>query len=703
MLVNEVMTKQFPICQENDSIQTALKQFSTVKLHIIPVVNKRGQLSGILTKNKLIQALANDTSMQHSIESFINRKPIFLTPDLSIAETRTKLLENRLGHAPVINEQREPIGIMSTSQILYAYDKVFDRLESELQLIFNHLDFGLFSVDVHYRMLSMNSVAQQFLQYPSMEKASIENNELPESLLHLLHEVLFERKAEAKAKIQLNENSLFVKCYPLKEKNKLIGSMVLMEDMTVLEETAKELQFSKDWEEKLRTVVELAYDGIVLVDENAIITMANQGFCELYSIHEKDLLGMSISTILPELGLEEVMRTGVKLTNVPKMIKNTQSLITVLPIKDDEAIVGAICKITYQGLTQLQTALQKVNTLEKQITIYQKEINELKGTKYSFADIAGESSAIQKAKKEALAASRTRSTVLLLGESGTGKELFAHGIHAASQQTGLFVQVNCAAIPHELLESEFFGYAEGAFTGAKKGGKKGKFELAQNGTLFLDEIGDMPLPLQTKLLRVLQEKEFEPIGSNRTIQLDTKIIAATNQNLEQLIADGKFREDLYYRLNIMRIEIPPLRERIEDIPDIVNQMIAKLNESGFQIGGITHAALTRLLNYEWPGNIRELQNWLERAANLTTDAYLDEMHLPTASNNATPPQWQLQNISQAKTITKAMYNETLLQTEKELIQKALQDANGNKAQASRLLGISRTWLYAKMKKYGIES
>lgn len=700
MIVAEVMTKQFPICQENETIQTVLTHFSTVKLHIIPVVNKQGQLSGILTKNKLIQALANNYSIEHSIEPFINRKPIFLTPDLSIAKTRIKLLENRLGHAPVINEQLEPIGIMSTSQILYAYDKVFDRLESELQLIFNHLNFGLFSVDLNDQILSMNPVAQHFLQIPSLESFVF-----PEPLLQLIHDVLPDGNTEAKAKIQLNGNSLFVKAYPLKEKNKLIGTMVLMEDLTVLEETAKELQFSKDWEEKLRSVVELAYDGIVLVDEHTIITMANQGFCELYQMHEKDLLGTSISTILPELGLEEVMRTGVKLTNVPKMIRNTQSLITVLPIKDDETIVGAICKITYQGLTQLQMALQKVNTLEKQITIYQKEINELKGTKYSFADIVGESSAIQQAKKEAIAAARTRSTVLLLGESGTGKELFAHGIHAASQQTGLFVQVNCAAIPHELLESEFFGYAEGAFTGAKKGGKKGKFELAQNGTLFLDEIGDMPLPLQTKLLRVLQEKEFEPIGSNRTIQLDTKIIAATNQNLEQLIAEGKFRDDLYYRLNIMRIEIPALRERIEDIPEIVNQMIAQLHEAGFPLSGITHAALTQLINYEWPGNIRELQNWLERAANLTTDAYIDEIHLPTASNNATLPLWQLQNRSQAneKTITKAMYHEALLQTEKELIEKALQDANGNKAQASRLLGISRTWLYAKMKKYGIKS
>ncbi|PID04064.1 sigma-54-dependent Fis family transcriptional regulator [Sporosarcina sp. P2] len=433
------------------------------------------------------------------------------------------------------------------------------------------------------------------------------------------------------------------------------------------------------------------------------ITMVNKGFCDLYNMTGNDLLGKSITETFPNLGLEEVVRTGVVLNNVPKLIGETQSLITVLPIKDENINVGAICKITYQGLIQLQGALQKVNKLEQQITYYQKKLNEIRGTKYSLADIIGDSQPIRRAKTEALAASRSRSTVLLLGESGTGKELFAHGIHAASQQTGMFVQVNCAAIPNELLESEFFGYAEGSFTGAKKGGKKGKFAMAQNGTLFLDEIGDMPLELQTKMLRVLQEKEYEPIGSNQIVQLDTKIIAATNQNLERLIAEGKFREDLYYRLNIMRIEIPHLRERMEDMPDIVDSIIFHLNQFGFHLNGITHSLLTKLLNYDWPGNIRELQNLLERAANLTQNHYIDIEQLPDSIHARLhvyneQPEHQL---STPKKITSESYISSMEKTEKELIQTALQEAGGNKSQASRILGASRTWLYAKIKKYQI--
>lgn len=252
-------------------------------------------------------------------------------------------------------------------------------------------------------------------------------------------------------------------------------------------------------------------------------------------------------------------------------------------------------------------------------------------------------------------------------------------------------KVNCAAIPPELLESEFFGYAEGAFTGAKKGGMKGKFELAQNGTIFLDEIGDMSLPLQTKILRVLQEKEFQPIGSTKNIYLNTKIIAATNQNIEQLVADGKFREDLYYRLNIIRLNIPPLRERLEDLPDIIQVIIQRLNRSGFYIRGVTHSALTKLMKHSWPGNVRELQNVLERAANLKIRDYID-MDDISDFNHPT-----VEKVVQQKATP--TYKDMLHSSEKDMIISALKEAKGNKTKASQLLGISRPWLYAKIKKY----
>ena len=446
---------------------------------------------------------------------------------------------------------------------------------------------------------------------------------------------------------------------------------------------------------QLQSVIDFAYDAIILVNKKAEITMINRGFTDLFGLEGKDVLYKSTSKLFPDLGIENVIKSGISIQNTPQMIQGNQTLISILPIQQNGETISAICKLTFRGLTHLHETLTKVKKLEKQVSAYQNEINEIKGTKYTLFDIAGDSPAISHVKHEALLASKSMSTVLIVGESGTGKELFAQGIHAASGQMGPFIQVNCAAIPLDLLESEFFGYVEGAFTGAKKGGMKGKFELAQNGTLFLDEIGEMPLTLQTKLLRVLQEKEFQPIGSTKTIHLNTKIIAATNQNIEQMVEAGTFRADLYYRLNIMRLDIPPLRQRMEDISDIIQIIINRLNKSGFYVKSVTHSALTKLMKHTWPGNVRELHNILERAANLTTSEYIEDEHIPNFGNHYIKKEIIPNSIN---TILKG----TIQETEKDIIMDALRTTNGNKSQASKLLGISRPWLYAKIKKYELE-
>ncbi len=571
VFISDLMTTNFKSCTKEQTLNEILPLFTQTQSNILPVVDNNHKLIGIITKNKIFQLLTTQPSFDMTIEHYCNDRPIFLRPTNDIDETRAILLKHNVGHAPVVNEDMIPIGVISTEQLLFSYNVVYSQLSS---------------------------------------------------------------------------------------------------------------------------ILEIAYDAIILVNQKAEITMVNKGFTDLFGLNSKDVLGKSTTDLFPELEVENVIKSGISIHNTPQVIEGQHSLISILPIKENGESVSAICKVTYRGLTHLHEALTKVKKLEKQLSDYKNEISEMKGTKYTLFDIAGESEAIQKVKHEATLASKSMSTILIIGESGTGKELFAQGIHTASKQHGSFVQVNCAAIPPELLESEFFGYADGAFTGAKKGGKKGKFELAQNGTIFLDEIGDMSLTLQTKILRVLQEKEFQPIGSSKTIHLNTKIIAATNQNIEKLVADGKFREDLYYRLNIMRLNIPPLRERMEDLPDIIQAIIKRLNQSGFYIRGVTHSALTKMLKHSWPGNIRELQNVIERAANLKSGDYIDA-----------------DNIADINTLTKEVdihprttstYKDMLDTTEKDLIILALKEAKGNKTKASQLLGISRPWLYAKMKKYHIE-
>jgi len=311
--------------------------------------------------------------------------------------------------------------------------------------------------------------------------------------------------------------------------------------------------------------------------------------------------------------------------------------------------------------------------------------------------IIGISPQIVKMKNEIVCAARSSSTVLIEGETGSGKELVAHAIHEISpRQDHRMVKVNCAAIPAELLESEFFGYVEGAFTGARRGGQAGKFEISNGGSLFLDEINQMPLALQPKLLRALQEREIERVGSSSTISIDTRIISATNVPLDQLVREHIFRSDLYYRLNVIKIRIPPLRERREDIPLIIHYLMKNLNfQLNLQIPGITRETVERLMEYEWPGNVRELQNVLERAMNLAWFETLEWKYFSDYFNHLDD---QIPTATQPAEQNGALRHRTQ-KAEREAVLEILKSCHGNKARAARELGISRTALYNKLHSY----
>jgi DNA-binding NtrC family response regulator len=322
-----------------------------------------------------------------------------------------------------------------------------------------------------------------------------------------------------------------------------------------------------------------------------------------------------------------------------------------------------------------------------------RSLREALGQKYSHPNIIAGSPKMQEVLATVERVAPTNSTVLLGGESGVGKDLIARVIHEKSRRpSGPFIKINSSAIPENLLESELFGYEKGAFTGAAAS-KPGKFELADKGTLFLDEIGDVPPATQVKLLRVLQEREFERLGGTRTIKVDVRLLAATNRDLRAALEDGTFREDLYYRLNVVPIDIPPLREHKEDIPGLAALFLARIaKDSGRQITAISPAALNLLLSHHWPGNVRELQNVIERACALAAGNELDaaDIHLDTARSRAAS--------ASDRFLPDGM---TLDQHEDDLIREALKRANGNKSQAARLLGLSRNALRYRLSKIGI--
>jgi len=349
----------------------------------------------------------------------------------------------------------------------------------------------------------------------------------------------------------------------------------------------------------------------------------------------------------------------------------------------------------YDDPRHLAPVFARYQQLRAELAEAERKLAEARHTKYTFSSFVGIGPGCSDLKLAARRAARTASSVLILGETGTGKELLAQAIHAAGPRADKrFVAVNIAAIPETLLEAEFFGVAPGAYTGADRRGREGKFKLADGGTLFLDEIGDMSLALQAKLLRTLQEHEFEAVGSNRLETVDVRVIAATSRNLEQMVSAGSFRADLYYRLNVITLKTPPLRERPEDFPLLAEHLVDHVcRQQGIPVHGIAPAAIARLKLHDWPGNVREMSNVLERALLMSDGDLIDADDLDRVMPAAVP-----QAMPAGKEIGMAG---AVAQAERAAILDALARCQGNKAQAARLLGISRAALYEKIAAHGV--
>lgn len=463
------------------------------------------------------------------------------------------------------------------------------------------------------------------------------------------------------------------------------------EQASSIQEMIAELEVYKD-------IFENLYDGVIMVDRQGIITMISEAYCRFLGVSKSFAIGKHVTGIIENTRLHIVAETGQAEIGSLLKIKGQNAVVVRIPIRKNEEVEGVVGKVLFRNISELGSLAKRLNGVETKLHYYRTELKRIQGAKYTFNHIIGKSAKMIEACQLAAKASKTRSTVLIRGESGTGKELFAHAIHEASPRTeGPFVRLNCATIPKELIESELFGYAEGTFTGAVKGGRAGKIEIAEGGTLFLDEIGDMPLEMQVKLLRFLQEKEVQRLGEEQVKTVDVRIIAATNRNLEELIEQGLFRKDLYYRLNVVPIRIPALRDREEDIITIAQFIIGKLNnEMGTTVTVIDPIVQQLLQRYTWSGNVRELHNVIERAMNVTEGSMIQFEHLPIYLQ-----EWSMEEKNDIEDIKGHLLAYEVQKAEKRAILQALKKCNGNKAQAAQYLGIHRTSLYRKIEQYGI--
>jgi transcriptional regulator with PAS, ATPase and Fis domain len=453
--------------------------------------------------------------------------------------------------------------------------------------------------------------------------------------------------------------------------------------------------------ELLQAVLDNPYEGTIIIDSGGIIRHFSKANEPFYGVATDEVLGRHILDVIPTSGLPNVVRTGRADVGDTFSINGRHVIVNRYPIKIGKRVIGAVGKVIFHDLKALLTLKHKIKKLESTLKKYESEIRETYQARYSFDDLVGVSPKLTQAKEMARKLAVSESPVLLLGESGTGKEIFAHAIHRASLRRGHpFIRVNCTSIPGELFESELFGYEPGAFTGAVKSGKPGKFELAHKGTIFLDEIGELPLGLQAKLLRVLQEKEVEPLGSRRPKMVDFRVITATNRNLAERVREGYFRKDLFYRLNVISILLPPLRDMKEDIPALAQYFLQKLKlRVSAVVSEISPEVLDIFRSYDWPGNIRELQNVIERALSLCGDSMITPEHLPEGlledhdRLEVEPSEGLLRGD---EPLHLAVSN-----AEREQLIEALRRTGGNRTQAAALLNIHRTTLYYRLKKFGV--
>ncbi|MFC0298220.1 sigma-54 interaction domain-containing protein [Geobacillus jurassicus] len=584
------------------------------------------------------------------------------------------------------------------AELVEEKEALISELKSEAArraLIFHSSHDGMIVVDEYACITDINQSAAELL---GVDKDKV----IGEHILTVLPSsglprVLETRQTEFHQEVELaNGKKLITTRIPIIDDNgKLFGALAVFKDITELVALAEEITDLKEVRMMLEAIIHSSEEAISVVDENGNGILINPAYTRLTGLTEEDVIGKPATADIAE---GESMHMQVLKTRRPVRgarmkvgPKNRDVVVNVAPIIVDGVLKGSVGVIhdvsEIQRLTaELNRARQIIRTLE---------------AKYSFADIVGESEEMKVAIEQAKLAAKTPATILLRGESGTGKELFAHAIHNASDRKyNKFIRVNCAAIPETLLESELFGYEEGAFSGARRGGKRGLFEEANNGSIFLDEIGELSASTQAKLLRVLQEREIVRVGGTKPIPINVRVIAATNVNLEKAIAEGAFREDLYYRLNRMPIYIPPLRARKEDIPSLCRHLIQKLNQDyGRNVEGVTDEAMAKLLAYDWPGNVRELENVLGRAMIFMKfhEVMIDAAHLPPLASPPSAPEPRLEAEEELRPL-----DEMVSRYEARLIEQALRRHHGNKTAAARALGISVRNLYYKLEKYNLD-
>ena len=685
-LVKEIMTPMEKCLVPHNTFLDAVDMMKDTKWNTIPVINSTGKLIGVFTRSSLHQMIMENVDCDTIISDYIRKDVGTILEDVNTDLLSSFIMKSRVGTGIVVNKQGEPIGLITKSDAVMNYVQETHSLKEKLEKVLFTSNLGAIMTDENRNIIFVN---ERCIDMVGKSEAELLMKNL-EDIIPYKNKIKGNKEATFRMRFQSEHFIVRLSQYNISDDKQ--GYIMLLQNVSELENLVQELETEKKWKTILQSVINNAYDGLLMINEKEEIIFISPSLIELFDLDDDKVSKELAKNLLPQLQLEKVLQTGVAEVSGFLEVKGIKYMVHRIPVYQDKVMIGAIGKVVYRQLHEVKELLKSFDNYERETV---KSKDKVEKSRFTFKQIVTNDPLMEKLIRSGMKAAKGRATILIRGESGTGKELFAHGIHSASLfAKGPFITVNCAAIPEHLLESEFFGYEEGAFTGAKHKGKVGKFDLAHGGTLFLDEVGDMSLQLQAKLLRVLQEREYYRVGGTERIKVDVRIIAATNRPLEKMIAKGEFREDLFYRLNVISFEIPPLRKRKKDILLLSELFIRDLNKkNGTSVTGWDSMFEQAIMEYNWPGNVRELRNVWERAMVFAENGKVQLSDLPDYIIKQAGYDLYLEDEGNS-------FDQPLLEKAEQMaIQKALLLSKGNKSKACQLLGISRSVLYDKLKKY----
>lgn len=693
MLMGDIMTPNVPLLTTDATLEQAVKMLRRSKADGLPVVDDQGRLAGIFTKSNLMDAFLAGAKSHQAITPYFQKRVETVRVDTPYEIVEDLVKTSPVGTGVVVDAGNNVVGIFTKVDMIMSLFRKTETLAGHLRTVYDSMHNGVIVVDNDLDIRLVNQSAAKILR---LKQETVLGRPFADLFPGIdLMPVISRRQWLIGIKAGWKETGVMCNISPLMSEGKVQGAIIIFQPLTELDQIASELETTKSLYETLSAVLNIAYEAIILVDEQGSISLVNEAACRFFRRRQEELLGKPIEEIMPNSRLPRTLKTGMAETNEVQVIDGQPCIVSRNPIVRHGKVIGAVGKITYQRLEEVRELSEKLAEMDRELDYYRNKAQETRKL-VTFNQIVTVNKTMRNIKEEADMVAKGNSTVMLIGESGTGKELFAEAIHNASyRRRGPFVQVNCAAIPEPLAESELFGYAPGAFTGARRAGKPGKFLMADGGTLFLDEIGDMPLNLQAKLLRFLEDQLVTPVGGTEVKRVNVRIIAATNQDLTSKVENGSFRRDLYYRLNVINFQLLPLRERPEDIIPLAQLFLEKYSEAfGLHIKDIAPDARSVLITHSWPGNVRELRNVIERAVNYASGPVLDLYSLPYYL------QGRKEAGVEAKTERKPV-SRPRGSLDRESILQVLNRYNGNKSATANALGISRSWLYEKLRQYDL--